>query len=238
MKFDSNETAHNYIETSKSEGKILLILTEFESLSAFENLIQIQSIYVFDRNHQNTQFEKEHHPKLAAIFKDINSLIERVRKDILLTHRSDLSISISSLNEIKIEQSLTSLHGNTLMFLWNQIFFHYLIKPSTVHMGKLKEDMLEQCRLEYQHDQREIDRINDFGQNCSGDNILQWYTKDSFLYRLLNKAFRTRNIDLICKFQYYIILLYKKFQDLSKEQQDSPSFVYRGQILNENALKA
>jgi hypothetical protein len=72
-----------------------------------------------------------------------NNLIDRLRKDILLTHRSDLPISSSSINEIKIEQSLTSLHGNTLPFLWNQIFFHYLIKPSTMHIEELKGKYVE-----------------------------------------------------------------------------------------------
>ena len=155
----------------------------------------------------------------------------------LLTYRSDLPITISSLNEITIEQSLINLHGNSLIFLWSQIFIYYLIKPPKVDMEKLKKDMLEQCQFEYKNNQRELNKINDFDKNCSSNNVLEWYAKDSFLYRLLNKAFRTQNIELICKFQYFIILLYQKFQDLSKEQQDNPLIVYRGQKLNENTLQ-
>ncbi|CAF2840263.1 unnamed protein product, partial [Rotaria sp. Silwood2] len=234
-KFDSNSDALKHIQRYKSERKILLILTDFESLPDYKNLIQIQSIYVFEKTHENIQFEKKDHPKLVGIFKNIDQLIDRLHKDVILA-RSDLPISFSSLNEIKIEHSLTNLLGNTLQFLWNQWIFYYMVKPSTMDMDKLREDMLSQCRLEYEHDQREIEKINDFGRNCSDDNILQWYTRDSFLYRLLNKAFRTRNIELICKFQYYIILLYKKFQDLSKQQQQSPSVVYRGQSLNKHTI--
>jgi hypothetical protein len=86
-------------------------------------------------------------------------------------------------------------------------------------MEKLKKDMLEQCRLEYQDNQIVLDKIDDFEKEFSYEDVLEWYSKDSFVYRLLNKAFRTRNIELICKFQYFIILLYQKFKELSREQQ-------------------
>jgi tetratricopeptide (TPR) repeat protein len=237
-KFDSNETCINYINQFKTERKILLVLTDLESLSNFEDFVQIHSIYIFKKELQNNQFDKKNHSKLVDIFENIDKLIDRLRKDILLTYRNDLPISISSLKEITTEQSLMNLLGNTLMFMWNQLFIYYLIKSPNIDMNKLKKDMLEQCRFEYTNNESELKKIDDFDKNCSDDNILKWYTKDSFLYRLLNKAFRTQNIELICKFQYFIILLYRKFEDdLSKEQHDNPTIVYRGQILNENTLK-
>jgi hypothetical protein len=230
-KYYSNETCISYINQFQSDCKILLVLTDFESLSTFEDFIQIQSIYVLKKERQKIEFNKENHQKLVDIFEDIDKLIDRLRKDILrkdilLTYRSDLPISISSLNEITIEQSLMNLHGNASIFFWNQLFIHYMIKSPNVDMDKLKNDMLEQCQLEYKNNQPELDKIDDFDENYSSDTVLEWYTKDSFLCRLLNKAFRTQNIELICK-----------FQDLSKEQPNNPSIVYRGQKINENTLK-
>ena len=236
-KFDSNEESINYIKQIKSENKIFLVLTNLKSLSNFEDLIQIQSIYILEKDNQNIEFNKENDRKLVDIFNDLTQLINRLRKDILLRYRNDLPINISSINEISIEQSLIHLHGNTLMFIWNQFFFHYLIKSSDVNMDELKKEMLEQCRLEYQNNQQELKKINYFEETFSDKDVLEWYSKDSFLYRLLNKSFRTRNIQLGCKFRYLIILLHQKFEQLSKQQQQNQSFtVYRGQILDKNTI--
>ena len=235
MKCDTRENCIKQIEMFKSERKILLVLTmDLEYLSSFEDLTQIQAIYLLQKQGENFQFNKQDHPKLIALFQDINDLIDRLRKDILLTYRSDLPINISSLNENNIEQSLTGLHGNSLALLWNQYFIYYLIRYPDKNMKKL---MLDQCRFEYKNNKNELSKIADFDENCSKEDILTWYTKDSFLYRLLNKAFRTRNVDSICRFQYFLIHLHEKFRELSKQpREEYPLTVYRGQIINHNDL--
>ncbi|CAF3539695.1 unnamed protein product [Adineta steineri] len=174
---------------------------------------------------------------MVNIFSDEHTLIERLRQDIVLTYRNDFSINISFLREITIEQSLTNLDGNSLMFVWNQLFIYYLVNFSHINMEILKKEMIAQCQLEYENDPVELEKINEFDNNCTYDNVLYWYTRDSFAYRLLNKSFRTRNIDLICKFRYFIILLYKKLRELSIQQREiNHTVVYRGQALKINQL--
>lgn len=46
--------------------------------------------------------------------------------------------------------------GNTLLFLWNQLFTYHLVNPAGMDMKELKEEMIEQCRLEYANDQIEL----------------------------------------------------------------------------------
>ncbi|CAF4180179.1 unnamed protein product [Rotaria sordida] len=238
-KYDSFETCCNYVQRFQSERIIILVLIDlFEYLSYFNNLFQIQSIYVVQRNLQNMQYEKQEYSKLVNIFTDERTLIERLRHDILLTYRHDLPITIQCLDEIKTEQSLMSLDKNEYTILWNQAFIYYLVNDLDIDMNELKKNMIEQCQLEYSNNQIQLNSINDFDKNCTYDNVLNWYTKDSFVYRLVNKAFRKRNIDLICKFRYFIILLYKKLKELSiKQQKENYSTIYRGQILGKNDLE-
>jgi hypothetical protein len=109
--FNSFETSDNYIKKIKSERKIFLVLTcFFDYLSYFNDLLQIQSIYVLERNSQNV---KEKYSKLVKVFTDERTLIERLRHDILLTYRNDLPINISYLDEFKTENSLINLDINT-----------------------------------------------------------------------------------------------------------------------------
>lgn len=219
----------------ENEPIFLVILKDRIPEKDFENLPQIRSIYILKEECQNLEYDPTDHKKLVGIFENINTLIERLYKYILLA--GDLPISICRLDEIKNQQSLTKLNGNTLMFLCDQLFIFYLVNPINPNMDKLKRDMLEQCELNYKNNKVQLDCIKSFGENCSDDNALEWYTKDSFLYRILNTAFRMGNIDFMCKFQYFIIHLYKNFQTLSKSQEKNLSIVYRGQIMNKNELE-
>ena len=231
---NSIDAGLNYINKLKSDGKIFLVLTDVNLLSNFENLTQIQFIYVFNEAIEDV---RESRGKLIGVFEKIDKLIDRLCKDVLLTCRGDLPISTWSVKEIRIEQSLTNLQGNTLMFLWDQLFIYYLTKFPEIDMDQLKKEMVEQCRLEYADDQCELNKIDQFSETCSSENVLQWYSRDSFVYRLLNKAFRTRCIESICKFQYFIILLYEKFRNSSHNQRDHPSVVYRCQLFTERNIQ-
>ncbi|CAF4381358.1 unnamed protein product [Rotaria sordida] len=95
------------------------------------------------------QYEEQEYSKLVNIFTDEQTLIERLRHDILLTYRHDLPITISRLHDIRTEQSLMSLDKNEYTFLWNQAFIHYLVSDSNVDMNELKKNMIEQQKEKY-----------------------------------------------------------------------------------------
>lgn len=66
-----------------------------------------------------------------------------------------------------------------------------------------KTEMINECRLCYENDLIEQEKFRDFEQNYSANEALSWYTRDSFLFRMLNKALRTENIDIIYKFRFF-----------------------------------
>ena len=54
----------------------------------------------------------------------------------------------------------------------------------------------------------------------------------------MNQAFRIRNIDLICKFRYFIILLHNQLKKLWIDQQGKQlTTFYRGQFIGKTDLK-
>jgi hypothetical protein len=139
---------------------------------------------------------------------------------------------------MKIELSLINFNQTTLMFLWNQLFLFTLVNPSSINLDTLKNDMIKQCRLECQNDVNRLKRIDQFALNCTPENILHWYTENSPVYQLVNRAFRTRSIDLICKFRYFTILLHQKLKDLRVKQQGWKfGTLYRAQKIKKNDLE-
>ena len=104
-----------------------------------------------------------------------------------------------------------------------------------------KKELLQFCRLNYQNDSIELRKIDDFEENYRSEDAAKWYTKDSFLYRLLNESLRIEDIDSIVKMRYYIHDLHNQLAQLQ------PSFIqslngetnltiYRGQPMKVSQL--
>lgn len=238
-KCHSFEACNNYITRSEDESRILLILVDlFEHLPYFGNLSRIQSIYLLGRNIPNVKEKELRCPKLVRIFTEKSLLTDKLKQDIRLNYRNDFSMHISRLNEAIKEQSLMALDKSAHTLLWYQLVIYDLAHSPNLQMDELKKEMIKQCQLEYSDNPTRLDQINSFDRTCTADNVLNWYTQDSFVFRLVNKAFRTLDIDVISKFRYFIILLYEKLKSLSIQQQKTQRpTVFRGQRLDKNELE-
>ena len=107
------------------------------------------------------------------------------------------------------------------------------ISPKT---NEANDRMLQWCRLYYANNPLEQSKIQQFEDSYRSDSAVRWYTKDSFLYRLLNTALREDNIDMIIDFRYFIIDLYeqltKSHLDYVTSCQQRHLTVYRGQKIS------
>jgi hypothetical protein len=75
--------------------------------------------------------------------------------------------------------------------------------------------LLERCRIYYAHDPIELRKIDDFEKNYTTDQAIRWYTKDSFLFRILNTALRQNDMKNIIDLRFFIFDLHDQ---LSKTQ--------------------
>src|SRR5205085_5803120 len=77
---------------------------------------------------------------------------------------------------------------------------------------------------------------DDFSQTYDASDALRWYSSDSFTYRLLNKAIRTEDIDLLFACRFFIVDLHRQLESLHKPYMElihscdlDEFIVYRGQ---------
>ncbi|CAF1078359.1 unnamed protein product [Didymodactylos carnosus] len=70
---------------------------------------------------------------------------------------------------------------------------------------RINERMFEKCKFYYAHDPIKLAKIKEFEKTYKFDAVIRWYTKDTFLYRLVNLALRNENIDMILDLRYFII---------------------------------
>ncbi|CAF2028837.1 unnamed protein product [Rotaria magnacalcarata] len=79
-------------------------------------------------------------------------------------------------------------------------------------------------------------QINEFSRNYHSKSAVWWYTKEIFLYGMLNRGLRSLDMEAMCKLGFFIRSLHLQLKQLHQEQ--SASFqtaftVYRGQGLSQ-----
>ena len=97
-----------------------------------------------------------------------------------------------------------------------------------------KSELISICRQFYRGNEFELGLIDEFEKSYSTDRALWWYTKESFVYRLMNKAMRTLSIDLLFAFHFFIRDLE---QQLEQRKCTSPLRVYRCQLMSKEEVQ-
>lgn len=111
------------------------------------------------------------------------------------------------------------------------------------HNDFAKNEMLEMCKAKFISDPIELAKIDIFEKTYVPKNAITWYTKDCFLYRLLNESLQTESIDLIVKLRYFIQDLHNQLAELhlnflhSLPSNQSILTLYRGLRLTMNDLE-
>jgi hypothetical protein len=141
----------------------------------------------------------------------------------LRSSKEFFSIDIFKANQTS-EISSTKINGR---FLFTQLLLDILLRMDR----KLndKDEFIVQCTEFFANNLTELEKLKDFHLKYRQEEVFEWYTKDSFIYRLLNKALRTQNIDLLFLYRFF---LQDMQSQLALHQEQSTICVYRGQVLS------
>lgn len=100
--------------------------------------------------------------------------------------------------------------------------------------------MLTVSRDYYQGNGRILKDIDKFEKDYREEDCIYWYTKNTFVYKLINRALRTEDIEQLYVFRYYIgdlsAQLLKRFQSL-KNGRKKQIVLYRGTVVNTKELE-
>ncbi len=163
----------------------------------------------------------------------LDELIQKIKAD--QTQRQHqkvdetLAISIFKSNVPSQGQSSTGLNGQ---FIHSQLLIECLIRmKSSIDE---RQELLAFCKQQYKNNPVELQIVKEFERDYSSDRSLWWYTRQSFLYRLLNKALRVQNIDLLYLFRFFIRDL---GIELEKNRCSSSVHVYRAQQMSKEEVE-
>ncbi|CAF4165537.1 unnamed protein product [Rotaria sp. Silwood2] len=237
--FEEVNLVLKHIDLSASQNIVLIIvdpslnnvLRTINNNKYYFLQIKLKSIYIYeiDRVHPSYLCQMIYfigqNDLVSVLTQDAASDADYLNSNELIFSKDENEISLRSLDKVHFElltEYLTCL-------------------PQT---ESSKKEMIEECRRWYQNDSIEQRKIDEFEEKYFSADAISWYTRNSFLYRSLNNACRTENIDLIYTFRFYIHDLYQRLRqlhmDFIRDLQDINADVlhlYRGQRMSSSEFQ-
>ena len=172
-----------------------------EILPEIHSLRSVAAIFVFCPNGRFHDSIMNHYGKVVDIFIDQDSLLKSIEETISLVDKQIHAFTLFGQKQISVRDP----PGGSAAFLWHHLLIYVLRHMPADEQSK--KDMLEKCTDYYRGNRRELKKIEQFRATYTHEETIKWYTRDCFLYRLLNKALRTENIELLYSFRFFIINL-------------------------------
>ena len=234
--YTNDQECEKYIRSVPKGHRIILIVGgRFSQLIVprIHHLFQISSIFVYCMDKRNEEWTKAF-KKVKGVIEELNELILQVlaaQEKQNNRDRFEQPLSINIFNTINVgrEQSTSELNGQ---FVHSQILIDCLLRMKLSSTDR--NDFLTFCKKEYAYDDPQLKMIREFEQNYSTNSALTWYTRDCFLYKLLNKALRTLDIELL---YFYAFFIHDLYEQLKRHQYPAPIHVYRGQLMSKKEVQ-
>ena len=123
----------------------------------------------------------------------------------------------------------------------NGTFLHYqLLIDALLRMefsASNKSELIQFCKQKYEGNPHELSIIRDFEHDYSTGRALRWYSRESFVYRIINKALRIQDVDMIFLFRFIIRDIDDLLKQLQHNQSKNPIRVFRGQLISSDELE-
>ncbi|CAF3410390.1 unnamed protein product [Rotaria socialis] len=228
--FQDVESCRKYIkyiqERSKADKLRLIVSGKLgrQIVPSIHKLEEIASIYVYCLDKQShIQWTKPFF-KVKAVIDSFDQLLSEMKAD----HK----------NPTKLQDSLifdsfdkTTAHVNA-QFVYFQSLIDCFLRLK--YSQEDRKELLDYCKDQYKGDER--NEIDDFETNYSPEHAIESYTRPSFFFRDINKAFRTKNFHKIFLFRPYIADIHHQLNQLKEKQSKNPLKVYRAQLLSKSEL--
>ncbi|CAF3716370.1 unnamed protein product [Rotaria sp. Silwood1] len=200
------ETCLAFIRSIKNkQAKVFLIVSGSLSLAVLPNLDThpaIDSVFIFcNRPERYKHLIDEYKPYVINVFTNQDELESSLRSEL-----DGFQLRQLGMNFFAQKQSTTrDLTYDAASFLWFQLLKSTLVLSQ--YNDKDKNLMLNYCRHHYARDRARdkfYAQIDAFDRDYTPEQAIMWYTKNGFIYKLVNAALRTEDVDALYIFRFFI----------------------------------
>ncbi|CAF4193395.1 unnamed protein product [Didymodactylos carnosus] len=145
--------------------------------------------------------------KVCAVSTNIDDICDQLTKDVAINSNNLVSVTAMAPNANGKE-----INKQEASFMYFQLLVEILTQFN--HKESTKQELIDLCRMDYGGNNTQLNAIDQFYKTYSKEQAIEWYTKDCFLYRMLNKALRTQDIGMIFKLGFFIKDLHEELHNL------------------------
>ncbi|CAF1144089.1 unnamed protein product [Adineta ricciae] len=232
--FDNVQDCEQYLQEASRDDRIFLVVSGQLGqviVPKIHHIRQIAIIYVYCMNKKRNEEWTKMFPKIKGVFIKFEGLFQQIQLDRTKLRESGVdepvALALSNLSG-GTDRSTNTLNND---FLYSQLLVDCLIRMTPTSSDK--NELIEVCNQIYADSPNELTLLKEFQETYSSNRAIWWYTRETFLYRLLNKALRTKNFHLLFLFRFF---LRDVSQQLKANQCTTSIRVYRGQLLSQEEL--
>ncbi|CAF0876762.1 unnamed protein product [Didymodactylos carnosus] len=240
---DNGECCITYMKKIETEKVVLIIsashLTRYLIVEV-KALRHVDSVFILtDRNaNEITDFDSYINdcPKIK-IFAKLHDMINYTNQCVKLMLKQAVEFSVFD----QKQKSTRDLTRDAASFLWFQVLLSVLQRMPKSESSE--HDMLEFCRRYYKirNNHNELGNIELFRTQCTKpEDAINWYTKECFIYKLINKALRTEDINSLIMFRSFLVDLCGQLQSKHLRRIDSGDtsvmVLYRAQQISKTEI--
>ncbi|CAF5177074.1 unnamed protein product, partial [Rotaria magnacalcarata] len=195
---------------------------------------KVDAIYIFCDNNERHELWSKEWSKIRGVFTSIKPICESLKK---VAHECDHdSIPMSFVPKQIVEEGATGSDKNNLDRLPPSYMYSIIFKDIILEIDEDDEKSMNTLVKFCQKQNISETQINEFKREYHSKSAFWWYTKEIFLYGMLNRGLRSLDMEAMCKLGFFIRSLHLQLKQLHQEQ--SASFqtaftVYRGQGLSQ-----
>ncbi|CAF0820146.1 unnamed protein product [Rotaria sordida] len=235
--FDNIDECEQYIRQITNEKLVLIVSGSLgrQVVPQLHDLPQFSACYIFCQDQKaNEQWANKYH-KVNGVFVERAKLIDKISKDQIGRSKIEDGASISV-----ITSGSQSLQARNAIFMWFQLFIEVLLRMH--HKSNDRKEILDICKKSYKGNKQEMKIIDEFEKNYKAENAIWWYTRESCFYRMMNKALRVQDFDMLFALRFFITDIAKQIKSEYEKfirTCDNRNIirVYRGQVIGNDELE-
>lgn len=209
--FDDFQSLKNFLPKLTFEKTILIINESF--VQSIEDYSSFNSVYILSK--KSIQLE---YPNIRGNYPDLKTISERIK--------NEFSIE----NDLILIESISASETDRSLFVYSQLLKETMLTKD--NEGNLQKDFLDYCRLQYENNSVELKLIDQFEEDFTPMKSIWWFTRDCFVRKMIQRALRTQEVDILFKMRLIIQTINKQIKE--KEFQRT---VYRTMQLDLEQVK-
>ncbi|CAF1006231.1 unnamed protein product [Adineta steineri] len=230
---------HNKLETciafiQSIENEKIFLITSGSYVSQFAILQQIDFIFIYCSEKNQYEYLLNDYSKIIGIYDELDLLCSSIEKQIHFLDNQLYSWSFFD----QEENCIRDLSKQSNDFFWLQILHDVILHLS--NDTQAKKQMIHFCRIYYKDNSKELELINEFEEKYQSNQAIQWYLKNSFPRKLINKALRIKDTNQLYKLRYFlgdlITCLNNEHQQIIQAEKEKTINVYQQMNFSQDEL--